>query len=138
MFTIGAALNLWLFWSLRKKVHWTIAAFFAVMAGVFISMSFVGPWITGLILWVLDFVLGMIPDAISPGSLIAGVCFALLVAIIVDVKNDKRLDEHGQWAAICLPVLLLASGGMIGGVGGDVVYNVAGAGTSIFGPLLGW
>ncbi|WP_017590820.1 hypothetical protein [Nocardiopsis ganjiahuensis] len=138
MFTIGSILCLALFWVLRKKVHWLISGFFAVIGGTFFAMSFLGGWATDLVLWVVGFLLSLIPDAVSSGTAIAAICAFLLVVAGADVWRDKRLDEHGQWAAICLPVLLLAAGGAIGGVGGDVVYNVAGAGTNIFGPLLGW
>jgi hypothetical protein len=138
MYTIGAALCLSLFWFLRKKAHWSIAAFFAVAGGALFAFSFLGGWATSLILWVLGFVLGLFPEPIPAASALAAIAVFFLVMVAIDVWNDRRLDQHGQWAAICLPVVLLAAGGAVGGVGGSVVTSLAGAGTNIFGPLLGW
>ncbi|MFE6309305.1 hypothetical protein [Nocardiopsis sp. NPDC057823] len=138
MFTIGAALCLALFWFLRKKAHWLISGFFAVFGGALFAFSFLGGWATNLILWVLGFALGLFPEPISAGSVLAAIAVFFLVMVAIDVWRDRKLDEHGQWAAICLPVVLLAAGGSVGGVGGGVVSSLAAAGTSIFGPLLGW
>lgn len=138
MFTLGAALCLALFWFLRRKAHWIISGFFAVFGGALFAFSFLGGWATNILLWVLGFVLGLFPEAISPASALAAIAVFFLVMVGIDVWNDRRLDQHGQWAAICLPVVLLAAGGSVGGVGGGVVASLASAGTSMFGPLLGW
>ncbi|CAL9623416.1 hypothetical protein SUDANB121_05901 (plasmid) [Nocardiopsis dassonvillei] len=138
MFTIGAILCLALFWFLRKKAHWLISGFFAVFGGALFAFSFLGGWATNLITWVLGFVLGLFPEPISVGAVLAAIAVFFLVMVAIDVWRDRKLDEHGQWAAICLPVVLLAAGGSVGGVGGGVVSNLAAAGTNIFGPLLGW
>lgn len=138
MFTIGSALCLALFWFLRKKAHWLISGFFAVFGGALFAFSFLGGWATTIITWTLGFLLGLFPEAISVASVLAAVAAFFLVIVAIDVWNDKKLDEYGQWCAICLPVVLLAAGGDMGSVGGDVVGSMAGAGTDIFGPLLGW
>lgn len=138
MFTIGAILCLALFWCLRKKAHWIISGFFAVFGGALFAFSFLGGWATNLITWVLGFILGLFPEHVAVGAVLAAIAVFFLVMVGIDVWRDRRLDEHGQWAAICLPVVLLAAGGSVGGVGGSVVTSIAGAGTSIFGPLLGW
>lgn len=138
MFTIGAVLCLSLFWFLRRKAHWMISGFFAVFGGALLAFSFLGGWATNLIIWVLGFLLGLFPEPISAGSVLAAIAVFFVVMVAIDVWRDRRLDEHGQWAAICLPVVLLAAGGSVGGVGSSVVTSIAGAGTSIFGPLLGW
>jgi hypothetical protein len=138
MFTIGAALCLSLFWFLRKKAHWLISGFFAVIGGAFFAVGFFGGLVAMVVVWIEGFALGLIPEPVNTGSAIAAICVFALVMVVVDVWRDKKLDEGGQWAAVCLPVLLLAAGGAMGGVGGDVVYSVAGAGTDVFGPVLGW
>lgn len=138
MFTVGAILCLALFWFLRRKAHWIISGFFAVFGGALFAFSFLGGWATNIITWVLGFVLGLFPEAISVASVLSAVAVFCLVMMAIDVWRDKRLDEYGQWCAICLPVVLLAAGGSVGGVGGTVVSNMADAGTGIFGPLLGW
>ncbi|MGW5880267.1 hypothetical protein ACWFMI_27345 [Nocardiopsis terrae] len=138
MFTIGALLCLALFWFLRRKAHWLISGFFAVFGGALFAFSFLGGWASQLILWVLGFLLGLFPEPISAASALAAVAVFFLVIVAIDVWRDKKLDEYGQWCAICLPVVLLAAGGDVGAVGGDVVTSMAGAGTSMFGPLLGW
>lgn len=138
MYTIGAILCLALFWFLRKKAHWLISGFFAVFGGALFAFSFLGGWATNLLNWVLGFVLGLFPEPIPVGGVLAAIAVFFLVMVAIDVWRDRRLDEYGQWCAICLPVVLLAAGGAVGGVGGNVVTSMADAGTGIFGPLLGW
>ncbi|KOX18057.1 hypothetical protein [Nocardiopsis sp. NRRL B-16309] len=138
MFTVGAILCLALFWFVRTKAHWLISGFFAVFGGALFAFSFLGGWASTLILWVLGFILGLLPESISAGSVLAAVAVFFVVMVGIDVWRNKKLDEGGQWAAICLPVVLLAAGGAVGGVGGSVVTSLADAGTGIFGPLLGW
>lgn len=138
MFTIGSALCLALFWFLRKKAHWLISGFFAVFGGALFAFSFLGGWAGTIITWTLGLVLGLFPEAISPAQALAAVAVFFLVVMGIDVWRDKRLDEHGQWCAICLPVVIMVAGGDVGAVGGAVVGSMAGAGTDIFGPLLGW
>ncbi|MGW8438832.1 hypothetical protein ACWGKS_27100 [Nocardiopsis sp. NPDC055879] len=138
MFTIGAILCLALFWFLRKKAHWLISGFFAVFGGALFAFSFLGGWASQLILWVLGFLLGLFPEAISAAAALSAIAVFFLVMVAIDVWRDKKLDEYGQWCAICLPVVLLAAGGSMGSVGGSVVTSMADAGTSMFGPLLGW
>lgn len=138
MYTIGAALCLALFWFVRTKAHWIISAFFAVAGGSLFAFSFLGGWATNLINWVLGFVLALFPEPIPAASALAAIAVFFLVMVGIDVWNDKKLDQYGQWCAICLPVVILAAGGAVGGVGGSVVTSLAGAGTNIFGPLLGW
>lgn len=138
MFTVGAALCLALFWFLRKKAHWLISGFFAVFGGALFAFSFLGGWATTAILWVLGFVLGLFPEPISAASALAAIAVFFLVMVGVDVWNDRKLDEYGQWAAICLPVVVLAAGGGVGATGSAVVDGLVGAATAMFGPLLGW
>ena len=138
MFTIGAVLCLSLFWFLRKNAHWIISAFFAILGGAFFAVGFFGGLTAKGIVWAEGFVLSLIPEAVNPGSAISAIVVFFLVMVGIDVWRDKKLDEYGQWCAVCLPALILCAGGAIGGTGGDVVYSVAGAGTSIVGPLLGW
>ncbi len=138
MYLIGAALCLGLFWFVRRKVHWIFAAVLAIIGGTLLAYSFLGGWITALLTWVIGFVVGLFPEPVSVNSVVAAICVFVLVMVGTDVWRDRRLDEHGQWAAICLPVLLLAAGGAVGTTGSTVVSAVAGAGTSIVGPLLGW
>ncbi|MES0838352.1 hypothetical protein [Nocardiopsis tropica] len=138
MFTIGAALCLALFWFLRTKAHWIISAFFAVFGGALFAFSFLGGWASTAITWTLGFVLGLFPETISTGAALSAIAVFFVVMVAIDVWNDRKLDEYGQWCAICLPVVLLAAGGAMGSVGGSVVTSMAGAGTSMFGPLLGW
>lgn len=138
MFTVGAALCLALFWFLRKKAHWIISAFFAVFGGALFAFSFLGGWASTAITWTLGFVLGLFPEPISAGAALSAIAVFFLVMVAIDVWTDKKLDEYGQWCAICLPVVLLAAGGAMGSVGGSAVTSMAGAGTSMFGPLLGW
>ena len=138
MFTIGAILCLALFWFLRKKAHWLISGFFAVFGGALFAFSFLGGWATTAILWVLGFVLGLFPEPISAASALAAIAVFFLVMVGVDVWNDRKLDEYGQWCAICLPVVVLAAGGGVGATGSAVVDGLVGAATAMFGPLLGW
>jgi len=138
VFTVGAALCLALFWFLRKKAHWIISAFFAVFGGALFAFSFLGGWASTAITWTLGFVLGLFPEPISAGAALSAIAVFFLVMVAIDVWTDKKLDEYGQWCAICLPVVLLAAGGAMGSVGGSAVTSMAGAGTSMFGPLLGW
>ncbi|MEU3020189.1 hypothetical protein ABZ635_22660 [Nocardiopsis sp. NPDC007018] len=138
MFFVGAALCLSLFWFVRKKAHWTISGFLAVIGGASLAYSFLGGWIIALLTWIIGFITGLFPEPISPNSVVAAVCVFVLVLVVTDVWKDKKLDEHGQWAAICLPVLLLAAGGGVGATGATVVDGIAGAGSNIFGPVLGW
>ncbi|MGW9351732.1 hypothetical protein [Nocardiopsis flavescens] len=138
MFTLGAILCLALFWFLRRKAHWIISGFFAVFGGALFAFSFLGGWASSLITVVLGFALGLFPEPISVGAVLAAIAVFFVVMVAIDVWRDRRLDEHGQWAAICLPVVLLAAGGAVGGVGGSIVTSLASAGTGMFGPLLGW
>ena len=138
MFTVGAVLCLALFWFLRKKAHWILSGFFAVFGGALFAFSFLGGWATTAITWTLGFVLGLFPEPISAGSVLAAVAVFFLVMVAVDVWRDRRLDEYGQWAAICLPVVILAAGGSMGSVGGNAVGGLRDAASAMFGPLLGW
>ncbi|WP_116247731.1 hypothetical protein [Nocardiopsis sp. FIRDI 009] len=138
MFTVGAILCLSLFWFLRRKAHWLISGFFAVFGGALFAFSFLGGWATDLITWTLGFVLSLFPEPIPAASVLAAIAVFFLVMVGIDVWRDKKLDEYGQWAAICLPVVILAAGGDVGQVGGTAITSLADAGTSMFGPLLGW
>lgn len=138
MFFVGAALCLALFWFVRRKAHWLISAFLAVFGGALLAYSFLGGWLIALLGWVIGFVVGLFPEPVSASQVTAAVCVFVLVMVAIDVWHDKRLDSHGQWAAICLPVLLLAAGGGVGATGSAVVDGLVGAATAMFGPLLGW
>ncbi|GAB3214276.1 hypothetical protein GCM10027294_53340 [Marinactinospora endophytica] len=138
MYTIGAAFCLGLFWLIRKKVHWIISAALAVLGGALFALSFLGDWAIAVITWVLGFALGLLPEPVSVSAVLAAVSLFVVVMVATDAWKDKKLDEHGQWAAICLPILVLAASGSVGATGTAVVDAVAGAGTGVFGPLLGW
>lgn len=137
MYTLGAVLCLALFWFLRKKAHWLISGFFAVFGGALFAFSFLGGWAAALIDWGLGFVLGLLPEPVPVGVALAAIAVFFLVMVGMDVWKDKRLDEYGQWCAICLPVVLLSASGSVGMVGSDAVTSMATTGTNIFGPLLG-
>jgi hypothetical protein len=137
VYILGAAVCLTLFWFIRSKVHWIIAAVLAALGGALLAYSFLGGWIATAITWVLGFALSLLPEPVSTGSVFAAIALVMAVMVAVDGWKDRRLDEHGQWAAICLPVLVLMASGSVGATGTAVVDGIAGAGTGVFGTLLG-
>lgn len=137
MFFIGALFFLGLFFMIRKRAHWSIAAVCAILGGGALALSWVGKLLRTLLVHIVNFIVGLFPGAIGAPAVIGAISLFLLIIVAVDVWNDKRLDQFGQYAAIALPVLLLAAGGTVGATGGGVVSQIGAAAHSLLGPLIG-
>lgn len=137
MFTIGAAFFLGLFFKVHKKAHWAIGAAFAVLGGGCLALSWVGGLLRSVLVKVIGFVAGLFPEVVPAGAVIGAISLFLLIIVAIDVWNDKRLDHFGMYAAIALPVLLLAAGGTVGATGGSAAHQIAAAARGLLGPLIG-
>ena len=137
MFFIGALFFLGLFFVIHKKAHWLIAAPCAILGGGALALSWAGELLRDGLVDVVRFVAGLFPISVVPGTVIAAISLFLVIIVAIDVWNDKRLDKFGQYAAIALPVLLLAAGGTVGATGGDVVSQLGAAAYGLLGPAIG-
>lgn len=137
MFTIGAAFFLGLFFMVHKKAHWAIGAALAILGGGCLALSWAGDLLRTLLIKVIGFVTGLFPEVVPAGAVIGAVSLFLLIIVAIDVWNDKRLDKFGMYAAIALPVLLLAAGGTVGAAGGSAANQIAAAARGLLGPLIG-
>ena len=137
MYTLGAVFCLALFWVLRRRAGWWVTAPLALFGGALLALSWMGGLITAALSWVIEFVVGLIPDPPSASAVIAAVALGLFIVVVVDIWKDKKLDGRGQLAAIGLPVLFMAAGGSVGAAGSGAVAQIGAAASGLFGPLVG-
>jgi len=112
----------------RRFTAWAVF-FFALVAGCSFSLTFLGEWVGGGLVWAAT-MLG------APAAAVGVVALFFLVGAAADLA-DGRPDGFARTSALVTPTLLTATGGALGVYGAQASGAVSQAGAQLLGNLIG-
>lgn len=112
----------------RKFTSWAVF-FFALVAGCCMSLTFLGEWAGGALVWAVN-LLGV------PGAAVGVLALFFLVGAAADLADGKP-DGFARTSALMTPTLLTATGGALGLYGAQATGAVSQAGAALLGNLIG-